>query len=75
MLDSTFDEIVLVDFAEEESQKNTENGFEEKILLIHNHSGLEITCLLNDRILFNFYLENSSNYTAEIHLPPPEVIA
>ncbi len=74
MLDLEPDVLVLIDFTEEESQNKTEKGIEENKILINPFSEVSINHYLNENIHFIFYLEDSSSYTSEIHLPPPEFI-
>jgi hypothetical protein len=66
------DEIAIVDFAGEESQKESEISFGEDIKLIFTIPGITVLGLDMKCDKFHIYQENTSIHTSVIHLPPPK---
>ncbi len=72
VLDFENNEVILIDSEEESQNKEGEISLEEDIKIIQSLSKAPNLYLDEDGIAFNFYEEDSSIYSASIHLPPPE---
>jgi len=73
LLNLGYDEVVLIDSTEEESQKEVETSIDEDIIIIKLVSNLQKYCLEEDSNVLKFYRDNSSMYALSVHLPPPEL--
>jgi len=66
------DEIAIVDFSDEESQKESEISFGEDFKLIITIPVITVIGLDMKYDKFHIYQENTSTHTSVIHLPPPK---
>jgi SpoU rRNA methylase family enzyme len=74
ILNLGYDDVVLIDAAEEESQKEVETNIDEDILIIKLSAKLSYYHTEEDSSMFKFYRDDSSMYISIVHLPPPELI-
>ncbi len=74
ILNLGYDDVVLIDTAEEESQKEVETNIDEDILIIKLSAKLSYYYTEEDSSMLKFYRDDSSMYTSSVHLPPPELI-
>jgi hypothetical protein len=64
--------VVLIETAEEESQKEVETSIDEDIIVIQLVSKLSSYYSEENNRVSKFYRDDSSIYTSSVHLPPPE---
>jgi hypothetical protein len=73
LLNLGYDEIVLIDSTEEESQKEVESSIDEDIIIIKLVSKFTNCYLEEDSSVLKSYSEVFSMYASTVYLPPPEL--
>lgn len=72
LLNLEYDKVTFMDIAEEDSEKELENGLDEDMKILQSFSKNPCLYLIKINRKFNFYPGNSSVRASSVFLPPPE---